>query len=42
MPSDAIEAHVRVARDRSDLGAIAVLNEYAYRPLRAKLEELKK
>jgi len=33
----ALEAYARVARDRSDLGAIAVLNEYVYRPLRAKV-----
>jgi len=37
----AIEAFVRVARDRADVGAVAVLNEYAYRPLQAKVAELK-
>ncbi len=36
----ALEAYARVVRDRSDLGAIAVLNEYVYRPLRAKVREL--
>ena len=36
----AIEAQVRVARDQSDRGAVAVLNEHVYRPLRGKLEEL--
>ncbi len=38
----AIEAQVRVARDQSDRGAVAVLNEHVYRPLRNKLEELQK
>ena len=36
----ATEAYARVARNRTDLGAIAVLNEYAYRPLLKKTEEL--
>ena len=36
------EAYARVARNRTDLGAIAVLNEYGYRPLKAKVAELKK
>jgi hypothetical protein len=35
-----IEALVRVAQDRSDLGGIAVMNEYVYRPLRAKVAAL--
>jgi hypothetical protein len=39
--SKAMLSYVRVAGDRSDKGAIAILNEYAYRPLKAKLEELK-
>ena len=34
---EALEAYARVAGDRSDLGAIAVLNEYVYRPLQAKV-----
>lgn len=37
---EATEAYVRVARNRTDLGAIAVLNEYGYRPLKAKVAEL--
>ena len=36
----ATESYARVARNRTDLGAIAVLNEYAYRPLLKKTEEL--
>jgi hypothetical protein len=36
----AIEAYARVARDQSDYGAIATLNEYVYRPLKAKLAKL--
>ncbi|MBM4078377.1 MAG: hypothetical protein FJ278_01675 [Planctomycetes bacterium] len=38
----ALEAYAAVAQDRSDLGALAILNEYVYRPLRAKVAELKK
>jgi len=38
----ALEAYAGVARDRSDLGALAVMNEYVYRPLRAKVAELEK
>jgi len=37
-----LESYAGVARDRSDKGAIAVMNEYVYRPLRAKLVDLKK
>lgn len=37
--SQATEAYVRVARTRTDRGAIAVLNEYGIRPLKAKLAE---
>ena len=37
----AIEAQVRVARDQSDRGAVAVLNAHVYRPLRGKLKELR-
>jgi hypothetical protein len=37
----AVEAYARVARNQSDRGAIATLNEYVNRPLRAKLESLK-
>lgn len=36
----AIEAWAAVAGDRSDLGAIALLNEYVERPLRKKLHDL--
>ena len=36
----ALTAYARVARDRSDRGAIAVMNEYVYRPLKAKVIEL--
>ncbi len=36
----AIESQVDVARDQSDRGAVAVLNEHVYRPLRSKLEAL--
>jgi hypothetical protein len=37
----ALEAFVRVARDQSDRGAIALLNEFVHRPLRAKLATLR-
>jgi hypothetical protein len=36
----ALEAYAGVVRDRSDLGALATLNEYVWRPLRAKAAEL--
>ena len=36
----ALEAYARVARDQSDRGAIATMNEYVFRPLRAKVEAL--
>jgi len=36
-----LEAYARVARDQSDRGAIAVMAEYVYRPLKAKVEELR-
>jgi hypothetical protein len=35
-----IEAYARVAQDQSDRGAIAILNEFAYRPLKAKVAAL--
>jgi hypothetical protein len=38
----AIEAYARVAGDQSDRGAIAIMNEYAYRPLKAKVSELQR
>lgn len=40
--TSAIEAYAAVARNRADLGAIATLGEYAYRPLRAKIDELRR
>ncbi|HYV27171.1 MAG TPA: hypothetical protein VFA77_06535, partial [Candidatus Eisenbacteria bacterium] len=36
-----LTVYAGIARDRSDKGAIAVMNEYVYRPLRAKVAELK-
>jgi hypothetical protein len=36
----ALESYARVARDQSDRGAIAVMNEFVYRPLKAKAAEL--
>jgi hypothetical protein len=36
----ALAAYASVARDQSDRGAIAILNEYVYRPLQAKVREL--
>jgi len=39
MLSLATEAYARVARTRSDVGAIAELNEYGFRALKAKLAE---
>jgi hypothetical protein len=39
---DALAAYVHVARNRTDLGAIAVVNEYAYRFLEDKIAELRK
>src|SRR5262249_21708096 len=38
----ALDAYAAVARDRSDRGAIAVMAEYAYRPLAAKVATLAK
>ncbi len=38
----ALEAYVRVTRDQSDRGAIAVMNEYVYRALKAKVTALQK
>jgi Glycosyl hydrolase family 67 N-terminus len=39
MLTQSTEAYVRVARTRTDTGAIAVLNEYGIRPLKAKLAD---
>ncbi len=41
LATGAIQAYADVARDRSDKGAIAVMNEYVVRPLRAKAAALK-
>jgi hypothetical protein len=38
----AMQAYARVARDQTDRGTIAVLNEYVYRPLRDRVAELRK
>jgi hypothetical protein len=37
-----LQAYARVARNRTDLGAIAVVNEYGIRALKAKIAELDK
>ena len=37
---EALEAYTDVVRDQSDRGAIAVMNEYVYRPLKEKLAAL--
>ena len=37
----ALEAYAAVARDQSDRGAIAVMNEYVYRVMKGKVEELR-
>lgn len=39
--SQAIETYASVARDNSDRGAIAIMNEYCYRPIRDKLDDSK-
>ncbi len=39
---DGLSAYSEVARDQSDRGVIAVLNEYGYRPLRKELDAAKK
>ena len=36
----ALAAYADVAQDRSDLGSIAVMSEYVYRPLKAKISEM--
>ena len=38
---EALEAYAEIAADNSDRGAVAALNKYCYRPIRAKLEELR-
>ncbi|MFH1007771.1 MAG: hypothetical protein V1800_09750 [Candidatus Latescibacterota bacterium] len=42
MARQSIEAYARVAQDQTDRGTIAVLNEYVFRPLKAKVAELRK
>jgi hypothetical protein len=37
-----IESYARVARDQSDRGAIAMMGELVYRPLKAKADDLRK
>ena len=37
---NALEAYANVVRDQSDRGAIAVMNEYVYRPLKEKVTAL--
>ena len=37
---EALESYVSVAKDHGDLGAVALMNEYCYRPLRGKRDEL--
>ena len=37
---DALNAQLEIARDGGDLGGVAVMNHYCYRPLRDKLKEL--
>ena len=37
-----LESYARVAQDRSDIGSIATMVEYVYRPLKAKAEEWSK
>ena len=39
---EALEAYADVARDQSDRGAIAVMNEYVYRPLKEKVAALQR
>ena len=39
---EALEAYADIARDQSDRGAIAVMNEYVYRPLKEKVATLQK
>ena len=36
----ALEAYAGVAKDHGDLGAVALMNEYCYRPIREKRQEL--
>ncbi len=38
---EALEAYAAVAKDHGDLGAVALMNEYCYRPIRDKRKELR-
>ncbi len=38
---EALEAYCDVAKDHGDLGAVALMNEYCYRPIRDKRKELR-
>jgi hypothetical protein len=38
---EALEAYVAVAKDHGDLGAVALMNEYCYRPIRDKRNQLR-
>src|SRR5262249_43431303 len=37
---EALQGYAEVARDHGDLGAIAAMNEYCYRPIRDKRKEI--
>ena len=37
---EALEAYAGVAKDHGDLGAVALMNEYCYRPIRDKRNKL--
>ena len=39
---EALSVQADVARDHGDLGAVAVMNEYCYRPIRDKRNQLRK
>ena len=38
---EALESYVSVVKDHGDLGAVALMNEYCYRPIRDKRKELR-
>lgn len=38
---DALQIYADVAKDHGDLGAVALMNEYCYRPIREKRKELR-
>ena len=38
---EALQAYVAVAKDHGDLGAVALMNEYCYRPIRDKWKKLR-